>query len=165
MVKSFISKQWMCAYWSWAKYWLELLGGCWSDSPISGPQGWKNLSYPCSGHCYRVRTDPSIPCQWISACMSTCICLLPINSNYEGKPETLNSQVQDTNPVCSILLHLLPSYQTISGDTAAVSPEACGSTAQLSLPELGFTRCALIGSEQRLVLVLWPITKNISLHS
>lgn len=165
MVKSFISKQWMCAYWSWAKYWLELLGGCWSDSPISGPQRWKNLSYQRSGHCYRVRTAPSIPCQWISARMSTCICHLPINSNHQGRPETLNSDVQDTNPVYSILFHLLPSYQMINSDTAVMSPEACGYTTQLSLAELGFTRCTLIGSEQRLVLVLWPITKNISLHS
>lgn len=128
----------MCAYWSWAKYWLELLGGCWSDSPISGPQGWKNLSYQRSGHCYRVRTAPSIPCHWISAHMSTCICHLPINSNHEGKPETLNSEAQDTNPIYSILFRLLPSYQMINGDTAVMSPEACGYTTQLSLAELEF---------------------------
>ena len=53
----------------------------------------------------------------------------------------------------------------INGDTAVMPPEACGYTTQLSLPEVGFTRFTLIGSEQRLVLVIWPITKNISLHS
>lgn len=97
--------------------------------------------------------------------MSTCICHLPINSNHEDKPETLNSEVQDTNPVYSILFRLFPSYQMINGDTAVMPPEACGYTTQLSLPEVGFTRFTLIGSEQRLALVLWPITKNISLHS
>ena len=37
----------------------------------------------------------------------------------------------------------------INGDTAVMSPEACGYTTQLSLAELEFTRCTLIGSEQR----------------
>ena len=153
------------------KWWWSLLGNP-QGSPTSFlnfvglvSQRWKNLSYQRSGHCYRVRTAPSIPCQWISARMSTCICHLPINSNHQGRPETLNSDVQDTNPVYSILFHLLPSYQMINSDTAVMSPEACGYTTQLSLAELGFTRCTLIGSEQRLVLVLWQITKNISLHS
>lgn len=101
----------------------------------------------------------------MNAHVSTCICQLPIKSNHDSKPETLNSEAQDTNPVYSILFHLLLPYQMINGVTAVRSPEAGGSTTQVSLTELGFRNSVLIGREQRLVLVLEPIRENLSLHS
>lgn len=78
---------------------------------------------------------------------------LPINSNLDSQPEALNCEAWDTNPVDGILFHLLPSYQMINSVTAVMSPEAQGSTPQLSLTEPGFRNSPLIGREERLALV------------
>lgn len=94
--------------------------------------------------------------------MSTCVC----HSNHESKPEPLNSEVQDTHPVSSVLsrlpLSIAPNDEQCHTATA---PEGCGSPTRLSLTEPGFTSCTLSGSEQGCALVLWLIRKNIAPHS